>query len=150
MLFRSRDNRPPVILYDYGTWGTDGRILASGRNPDGASVVAWINSDGNLNEMVYNASANGLWMGWAVERPNGDIVALGAPGAGNSALAIYNMNGTALTLPIGGGFPQRVVWSPDVDAVLVEVNGQRFVAGLDGQIIDITAQTAGAVVNWIQ
>jgi len=147
---RVRDNRPPVILYDYGTWGTDGRILASGRNPDGASVVAWINSDGNLNEMVYNASANGLWMGWAVERPNGDIVALGAPGAGNSALAIYNMNGTALTLPIGGGFPQRVVWSPDVDAVLVEVNGQRFVAGLDGQIIDITAQTAGAVVNWIQ
>ncbi len=145
---RVRDNRPPVLLYDYGTWGADGRILTSGRNPDGVPVVAWVNTDGTVSEVVYNA--NGLWLGWAVERPDGEIVALGAQGAGTSALAIYDMNGNALTAPIGNGFPQRVEWSPERDAVLVEVNGQRFVASVDGQIVDITAQSAGAAVNWIR
>jgi hypothetical protein len=147
---RVRDNRPPVLLYDYGTWGNNGRILASGRNPDGAAVVAWINTSGVVSETVYNAAAGGMWMGWAVQRPNGEIIALGAPGVGNSALAIYNMNGQALTAPIGSGFPQRVEWSPARDAVVIEANGQRFVASVDGQIVEITAQTAGAAVNWIR
>jgi hypothetical protein len=147
---RVRDNRPPVLLYDYGTWGSNGRILASGNNPDGVSMVQWIRSDGSVIETVYNASANSLWLGWAVERPNGDIVALGAQGVGGGALAIYDMSSTALTTAIGNGFPQRVEWSPERDAVLVEVNGQRYIASVSGEIIDITAQTAGAVVNWIR
>ncbi|NWF69720.1 MAG: hypothetical protein HXY40_11610 [Chloroflexi bacterium] len=147
---RVRDNRPPLLLYDYGTWGSDGRILASGRDPNGAIVVAWINTNGTLSEMVYAASANRLWMGWAVERLNGEVVALGAPGAGGTAVAIYDMEGEALTAPIGDGFPQRVEWSPDRDAVLIEVNGRRYVASVAGEIVEITAQTAGMVVGWVR
>jgi hypothetical protein len=147
---RVRDNRPPILLYDFGTWGSNGRILASGNNPDGISMVSWIRSDGSVIETVYDASANGLWLGWAVERPNGDIVTLGAQGSGNSAVAIYDINGNALTTTIGSGFPQRVEWSPERDAVLVEVNGQRYIASVNGEILDITAQTAGTVVNWIR
>jgi hypothetical protein len=60
------------------------------------------------------------------------------------------MDGNALTTAIGNGFPQRVEWSPTRDAVLVEVNGQRYIASVSGEVIDITAQTAGAVVNWVQ
>jgi hypothetical protein len=150
---RVRDRRPPVILYDYGTWANDGRIVASGRNPDGAVVVALIDASGNLSESVYNAGANGLWMGWAAQSPDGDIYALGAPGGANGAqgaLAIYDMQGTALTLPIGDGFPQRVEWSPDRRAVLLVVNGRQFVATLDGGITEITAQAGGKPVNWIE
>jgi hypothetical protein len=87
-------------------------------------------------------------MGWAVQRPNGDILALGSAGAGG-AVAIYNMNGAALTSPIGDAFPQRVEWSPARDAVLIEVNGRRFVATIDGQVTEITTQTTGRAVNWV-
>ena len=150
---RVRDRRPPVILYDYGTWANDGRIVASGRNPDSAVVIALIDASGNLSESVYNAGANGLWMGWAAQSPDGDIYALGTPGGANGAqgaLAIYDMQGTALTLPIGDGFPQRVEWSPDRRAVLLVVNGRQFVATLDGGITEITPQTGGKPVNWIE
>jgi hypothetical protein len=60
------------------------------------------------------------------------------------------MQGTALTSPIGDGFPQRVAWSPDRRAVLLVVNGRQFVATLDGGITEITAQTGGKPVNWVE
>jgi hypothetical protein len=148
---RIRDERPPVLLYDYGTWASDGRILASGRNPDGVGVVAFLNRDGSVNQQVFNPAASGLWMGWAVQRPDGSVVALGAPGdAGGprAPIAIYDMNGNALTGAITGGFPQRVSWSPDRRAVLVESDGRQYVATIDGQITEITGQTGGRAVNW--
>lgn len=145
---RIRDERPPMIFYDYGTWGADGRILASGRNPNGAYGVYWLNRDGSLSETVF--SQNGLWLGWAVEQPDGAIVALGRSGDANGAVAIYDMTGTALTSPIGDGFPQRVVWSADGAAVLVEVNGRQFVATTSGLVTEISSQTGNRAVNWVQ
>lgn len=147
---RIRDQRPPIIFYDYGTWGRDGRILASGRNPEGAVVVDWINRDGSLSENVYPASVNGLWMGWAVQQPNGDIVALGRPAASPGAVAIYNMNGIALTGLIGDAAPQRVEWSPDSSSVLVSAGGRTYIAQTNGQIIDITSASAGLAANWLE
>lgn len=147
---RIRDQRPPIIRYDYGSWGSDGRILASGRNPDGTVTVDWINRDGTLSATVYPASVNGLWMGWAVQQPNGDIVALGRPAASQGAVGIYNMNGVALTELIGSAFPQRVVWSPDRSSVLVSAGGRQFIARTNGQVVDITDESAGLAVNWAE
>ena len=146
---RIRDMRPPIWLYDYGTWGADGRILASGSAPDGTVNVMWLGADGTPQEVVYPASQNGLWMGWAVERPNGDIIALGAPTA-NQAVALYDMNGNALTEPIGTGFPERVEWSPDRSGVIVEMQGRQYIATIDGQITDITVPTGNTAINWVQ
>ncbi|GAB4339442.1 MAG: hypothetical protein Kow00117_20400 [Phototrophicales bacterium] len=145
---RIRDERPPMIFYDYGTWGADRRILASGRNPDGIAGVYWLNRDGSLNEIIF--AQNGLWLGWAVEQPDGAIVALGRMGQPDGAVAIYDMTGTALTPPIGDGFPQRVVWSPDANAVLVEVNGRQYVATTSGLVSEISSQTGNLPVNWTQ
>lgn len=146
---RVRDMRPPVHLYDFGTWGADGRILASGAGPDNTVNVMWLGADGTAQDVVYPASQNGLWMGWAVERPNGDIIALGAPTA-NQAVAIYDMNGNALTEPIGIGFPERVEWSPDRSGVIVEMQGRQYIATIDGQITDITVPTGNTAINWVQ
>jgi hypothetical protein len=145
-----RDQRSPIWLYDYGSWGGDGGILASGRNPDGVSGVFWLNQLGALRQTVFNASASGLWMGWAVQQPGGQIVALGRPGNPDGPVAIYNASGTALTGLIGDGFPQRVVWSPDRKAVLIETSGHQYVADTSGQITDIAAYTGGLTVNWVR
>jgi hypothetical protein len=147
---RTRDERPPIYLYDYGTWGNDGRILASGRNPDGVAGIFWLNSDGSLSQVVYNASNAGLWMGWAAQQPDGDIVALGRPGGPDGPVAIYDASGNALTGAIGGGFPERVVWSPDRRAVLVVSGGRQYVADTSGQVNDITNNTGGLAANWLR
>ncbi len=147
---RARDNRPPVYRYDYGSWSLDGnRILVSGRAPDGRVYVGWLNRDGSFSEMVYEADANGLWMGFARQSSRGTVYALGAPG-GPGPLAIYAMNGQPLTAPIGDGFPQRVEWSPDGTAVLVVVNGRQYIARIDGSIRDITSEVGGTrAINWV-
>lgn len=145
---RVRDNRPAMILYDYGSWASDGRILVSGRNPQGLVEVAFLNRDGSMNQQVFIGGT--LWLGWAVQQADGTILALGKPGNPDGLVAIYDMDGAALTPSIGTGFPQRVVWSAARDAVLVEVNGRRYIASVDGQVVDITDASAGLAVNWVR
>jgi hypothetical protein len=152
---RARDNRPPVYRYDYGTWTRDGsRLLVSGRAPDGRNYVAWLNRDGSFSEMLYEADFNGLWMGFANQASNGQVYALGAPGGAGGPgepLRIYAMNGQPLTGAIGEGFPERVEWSPDGQAVFVQGNGRQFIARVDGTVVEITQQVAGTrAINWVQ
>jgi hypothetical protein len=152
---RARDVRPPVFRHDYGSWSRDGsRVLVSGRGPDDNVYVGWINRDGSFSELLYPAADNGLWMGFANQAADGAVYALGAPGGRGappaSPLAIHNMSGQALTGPIGDAFPQRVVWSPDGRAVLVESNGRQYLASINGTITEITGQVSGAnAVNWV-
>ena len=154
-LDQNYNTRPPVFRYDYGSWAVDGsRILVSGRGPDGHVYVGWVNRDGSFSELVYDAEVvGGLWMGFANQSRSGAIYALGAPGDRNGAresLRIYDMNGTALTAPIGNGFPSRVEWSPDGTAVFVETGGRQYIANINGAISDITGQVAGTrAVNWV-
>lgn len=147
---RTRDSRPPVLLYEYGSWGADGRILVSGRDPDGAIMVAWLNADGSRDETVFNAGANGLWMGWAVETPDGEIVALGRPQNMDGPVAVYDGAGNPLSAPVGVAFPERVVWSPDRSAVLIETAGRQYVVETNGQITDISDDTGRRAVNWVR
>jgi len=152
---RARDFRPPVYRYDYGVWSLDGsRILVSGRGEDGHVFVGWIQRDGTFSEVVYDAEANSLWMGFANQARNGAVYALGAPGDRGGArepLRIYDMNGNALTSPIGEGFPERVEWSPDGNAVFVQSNGRQYIANINGEIREITGQVAGTrAVNWVE
>jgi hypothetical protein len=151
---RARDTRPPVFRYQYGIWENGGgRVLVSGASPDGHVFVGFINRDGSFSELVYDAEANGLWMGFANQARDGSVYALGAPGGRGGpaeALRIYAMNGQALTGAIGDGFPQRVEWSPDGSAALVVVNGRQYVARINGEVSEITGQASGArAVNWV-
>lgn len=141
---RARDNRPPVLLYEYGSWGGDGRILTSGRNPNGVQAVAWIDRSGNVLQPVDTA---GVALLWAVARPDGQIVGLAGSGG---ALSIYDTSGRALTGPIGDGFPERVVWSPDRSAVMVARGGKLYLASVAGWVTEITAQAGGLPVNWVK
>jgi hypothetical protein len=154
-LDQNRITRPPVFRYDYGSWAVDGsRILVSGRSTDGHVFVGWINRDGSFSELLYDSEAAGLWMGFANQARDGQVYALGAPGDRNGPrepLHLYNMNGVALTGPIGSGFPQRVEWSPDGTAVFVQIGSQQYIAHIDGNIEDITGRVAGTrAVNWVE
>jgi hypothetical protein len=92
-------------------------------------------------------------MRYAVQRPNGGVVALGTTGAGGWRL--YDANGSALTGEIGTSAPARVAWSPDRSAALVvtvENGGARyFVARPNGGVAEITAYAAGTLaVEWVR
>ncbi len=149
-----RITRPAVFRYDYGAWSRDGNyILVSGRGPDMHEYVGWLNRDGSFYQLLFDAEAAGLWMGFASQANDGSVYALGAPGDRNGAresLRIYNMDGQALTGTIGQGFPDRVEWSPDGCAVFVQTGGRQFVANVNGEVREISGQVAGArAINWV-
>jgi hypothetical protein len=146
---------PPTFRYDFASWGINSeRVLASGAGEDGIVGLRWIDPINGTRTLIFDASSAGLWIGHAVERPNGQIVALGSPNGAGSAYRIYNGNGTPLTDFIGPTAPERVAWSPDRSAVLLVINenGLRryYVAGINGRVDEITSQVAGALaVEWI-
>lgn len=140
---RARDNRPPVLLYEFGSWGADGRILTSGRNANGVSAAAWIDRSGNVLETV---NSSGVALLYAVQRADGLIVGL----AGSGVLSIYDSSGRALTGAIGTGLPERVTWSPDRSAVLVAQGGKLYLASVAGWVTEITGQVGGLPVNWVR
>ena len=150
-LTQDYNQRPPALRYEYGSWErSGGRILVSGRGPDDNVYIGWVNPDGSFSELVFAARDAGLWVQDAVQRADGSVVALGSPAGPNSAQAIYDSGGRALSAPIGGGPPERVAWSPDGSAVLVQAGGRVYLATVTGELADITEQVAGArAINWV-
>lgn len=153
-------NIPPILRYDYATWSQDGsRILVSGASGDGRVGLRWVDPVTGSAATIFDGSAVGLWVQDAVERPDGQIVALGSPNGPGSAQSLYNSSGQPLSGQIGTGAPERVAWSPDRSAVLVVVNDtsnpagavrRYYVAQGDGTISEITGQVAGALaVEWL-
>jgi len=136
---------PPALGYDFASWSPDGsRIIVSGRRPDGLVIIGSINRDGSDERIIFNASAAGLWIQSAVQRPDGSVYALGNPNGSTSPLRLYNQNGVALTGDLGGAVPGRILWSPDGGAVLVVIGNQVLLARVDGTVTDVSASVAGS------
>ena len=149
--------RPNINRYDYASWSQDGNsIIVSGRSADGQTIaVGRVDRSGNLLDFTPAAQIGLGWIQNAVERPNGQVVMLGSTGGRGSPLALYDASGRALTSTIGSVAPERVDWSPDRSAVLLVIpeGGVRryYVAEVNGNVREITAQVAGALaVEWVQ
>lgn len=152
--------RPRPLFFEFGSWANDGRILVSGAGEDGSNYVGLINRDydGNV-EVVFASGISGYWMGWAVQRANGRILALGAPGSSAGPaepLRIYDVTDgafgvvTALSAPSpAGGLPGRVEWSPNRSAAVLFYGGTQIVLTTDNVAQNITEQTGGGAVNFV-
>ena len=141
------NNLPPVMRYDYGYWADGGqRILVSGKRADGTEIVGFVNPDGSGEQILFNASQQGLSVRDAVQRPNGQIVMLGSRWDDPSGrVALYDVNGNVLSDPIGDGRPQSVTWFPDRNGVVVVVNGQEYTVYVDSRAV--TQTTVGNTGN---
>jgi len=134
---------PHFVRYDYGHWNLNGQgIIVSGRRPDGRVIIGEVNSDLTGERVILDASARGLWLRDAMRRPNGQIVALGRPGApGSGPLALYDEFGTQISGFIAHAAPEDVRWSPDRSMVVVSVQGRQYAVQVDGgSVTDATDQ----------
>ena len=135
---------PTFVKYDYGHWNLDGRgIVVSGRRPDGRVIIGEVNIDLSGERILLDASARGLWLRDAVRRPNGQVVALGRPGApGSGPVALYDNSGRQISGFIGEAAPEDVRWYPNRSLVVVSVQGRQYTVQVDGGgIIDSTGLT---------
>ncbi len=146
---------PRIYRYDYASWSWDGaRVLASGGGEDGRVGLRWIDPATGDVQMFLDSGAGGLWLQNAVQRPGGEIVALGSALGANSPMRLFDGGGVPLTDPIGTAAPERVVWSPDRSAALVVVfdgfSTRYYVASVSGSVQEITESIAGALaVEWV-
>jgi hypothetical protein len=146
---------PRTYRYDYASWSWDGtRMLASGGGEDGRVGLRWIDPATGDVQLFLDSGAGGLWLQDAVQRPGGEIVALGSALGANSPMRLFDGGGVPLTDPIGSTAPERVVWSPDRSAALiVTFDGfirRYYIASVSGMVQEITETIAGALaVEWI-
>ena len=133
---------PPFVRYDYGYWDVGGQaVIVSGRRPDGRVIIGVVDSGLTGEQIVFDASAAGLWMQDAVRRADGRFFALGRPAGSSSEspLALYDGQGRALSNPIGEAAPEAVGWYPDRSAVVVKAQGRQYAVRVDeGLAIDAT------------
>lgn len=145
---------PGALRYDYGSWTNDGnRLVVSGRNPQGRIIIGTVNRDGSDEQVLLDGRQIGQWLRNAVQRPNGQIVALARPfdiGGMAGPVRIIDQNGTPLTDFIGTDTPTSVNWSPDKSAVIVTTGGRTYIATVTGTIRDITDSLSDTqTVNWV-
>ena len=145
--------QPTIYRYDYAAWSWDGtRVLVSGYGPDGTVAIRWFDpTSGFLGEPQSNLTALGLYVSYAVQRPDGQIVALAATGG---AVHLVDVIGNPLSGDIGTVAPERVEWSPDRSAVLIVTRENEvrryYLAGVNGAISEITDRVnGGQAVEWI-
>jgi hypothetical protein len=147
----------PALLYEYASWVPDrNSVVLSGAGPDGLPVVARLDRDSGQTTVLYSAAADGRTVRSAVQTSAGRVFALtGADAAAPVVLSEISSGGARpLTEPIGPAAPVRVQWSPARDAVLLVMleDGVRrtFVAQVNGQVEELTAQVADALaVEWV-
>ncbi len=138
------NNAPPFIRYDYGYWNRDGQsITVSGRRPDHRVIIGVVNRDLAGEQIILDGSARGLWLRDAVQRPNGEYVALGRPGGpGSGPVALYDQYGVPISPYIGHAPPETVRWYPDRSAVVLVVQERQYTVPADnGVVTDTTDMT---------
>nr|MCU0512873.1 hypothetical protein [Anaerolineae bacterium] len=124
-------------------------IIVSGRSPaTGNVVIAVTDSALNNEQVLFDATAAGLWMQDAVFG-GGAVLAFGKPGGPDGALSLYRVeNGvaTALSGPIGGAYPSRVEWSATRGEAVVTVQGGQYRVGANGSVAFVVPGTEGATI----
>ncbi len=140
---KNADNAPHFVRYDYATWNPRGEgITVSGRRPDGRVIIGVVNNNLEVEQVVLDGSARGLWLRDAVRLPNGQYRALGRPGGpGSGPVALFDQNGNQLSDFIGPIPPEDVRWFPDRSAVVVSVQARQYTIPADGS--SITDNTEG-------
>ncbi|MEL6307470.1 MAG: SH3 domain-containing protein [Chloroflexota bacterium] len=144
----SRPTAPPMLLWDNGQWLDNNTLLVSGRAPDGRSQIARYDIGSNtVTEIIYDATANGVFIADAVQRPNGQIIAVGREGgAFDGAYRLYRIaDGVATPISdfIGGGVPSEITWGANYANVVLTVGGAQFIVNANGSFS--VAQTSGTV-----
>jgi hypothetical protein len=129
-------NRAPGIArYDWATWWDANSLLVSGRRPDGRVIVGLVSvlGDGTIDlpseRVLFDGSASGLWVQSAARRADGAIVALGKPGGPDGPLSLYLIRdgqASPISGPIGFAYPERVSWTRDRAALVLEMGGAQF------------------------
>lgn len=127
-----RPEAPPFVRWDNAQWLNNAQLLVSGRSPDGRSLIATYNiQSGAIDNLIFDASANGLFIFDAVQRPNGQIVAIGREGgASDGAYRMYRIdNGVATPISgyVGNSPPQAVNWSANYSEAVLTVDGQQVI-----------------------
>lgn len=121
---------PLFVRHDTAYWLNNNEVLVSGAAPDGRVYIGRYNVNSNqVTQVIYDASANGLWLQDAVQAPNGQIYALGNPGGYGGPQQLYRIaNGQAIPVSgfVGDRAPDRVAWTPDRSRVVLTVGGQQF------------------------
>lgn len=153
----SRANSPSVILWDNGQWLDGNTLLVSGRNPDGVSQIARYDINSNsVTDVLFDATANGLFIADAIQRGNGQIIAVGREGgAGDGPYRLYRIeNGVATPISgfVGNSPPSSITWSPNFANVVLTVGGAQFVVNAgNGSFSQATTsgtvQVGGNVTN---
>ncbi|GAB5493608.1 MAG: hypothetical protein Phog2KO_38230 [Phototrophicaceae bacterium] len=127
-----RPEAPPFLRWDNAQWLDNTQLLVSGRSPDGRSLIATYNiQSGEIDNVIFDASANGLFIFDAVQRSNGQIVAIGREGgAFDGAYRMYRIdNGVATPISgfVGNSPPQAVNWSANYAEAVLTVDGQQVI-----------------------
>src|SRR5690606_22601407 len=120
-----RPEAPPFIRWDNAQWLNNFELLVSGRAPDGASRIAVYDTQSGAETVIYDASANGLFIYDAVQRSNGQIIAIGREGgAFDGGYRMYRIDNGVAT-PISGyvanSAPPRVTWSANYSEAVLTV-----------------------------
>lgn len=137
---------PPIRFYDDANWAVDGsRVLASGLRRDGQPVIDWIDpATAEVQQTLFNGATVDppLWPRSAVQRGDGQVVALANNYFGGGPVRLIDVRGNALGPNVGSAAPADIAWSPDRSAALVRtVDGRSYVVNaLTGAVSDITAQ----------
>jgi len=144
----SRPVAPPFIRWDNAQWINGAQLLVSGRAPDGASRIAVYEIATGTETVIFDASANGLFIADAVQRSSGQIVAIGREGgAGDGPYRMYRIdNGVATPISgyVGGGPPQRIAWAGNNAEAVLTVNGVQYVVSANSGSVN-AASVSGSV-----
>lgn len=141
-----RPEAPPFVRWDNAQWINNAQLLVSGRSPDGRSLIATYNvQSGQVDNVIFDASANGLFIFDAVQHPNGQIVAIGREGgAFDGAYRMYRIDAgvaTPISGFVGNSPPQAVNWSANYGEAVLTVDGQQVIINAD------TGSTSSAIVS---
>lgn len=141
-------NPPPFYRFDNGQWLDNARILVSGRTEDGGNTFIGIYNvrDHIMESILFDGNGSGIAIADAIQRPNGQILAMGRPGDLNGGLQLYRIeNGTAIPLtgPIGSRRPDKIEWAGNYAEAVLYFGGQQVSVTATGAVINVN--TTGAV-----